>query len=204
MAIEIYWGLTNTSQLKHMPRDLWIMVSARMLLKYATSPRSVLYKYISEYDKVFLDSGAFGSAQADGGYQYTCDDYLELVDRIQPHHWATMDFPCEPNILMNMSVDERIERTIENTIYLQRHPSPGFLPVVQGWELGDYALCLDLMSKAGIGLQYIGIGSVCRRCSSGILVSIVRLVAGLVPRAKLHGFGIKLTALKFNHREAQA
>ena len=56
--VKVYYGLTNYSQLKRLRRDLPIMVSGRWLINLP--PTSTAFKYISEYDSVFLDSGAFG------------------------------------------------------------------------------------------------------------------------------------------------
>lgn len=197
--MKVYYGLTNHSQLKRIPRDLDIMVSARMLMKMRTS--SVAYKYISEFRSVMLDSGAFGSAFWDGGYTYGPDDYLKIVEKVRPDWWVTMDYPCEPNILPNLSTQERIEKTVQNTKILCTAPAPGFLPVIQGWAVDDYLYCAKRMEEEGLILPVMGIGSICRRGSQGEIVAIVAALANRLPEIKFHAFGVKINTLNYNNGE---
>lgn len=197
--MKVYFGLTNHSQLKRLPRDLDIMVSARMLMKMRTS--SIAYKYISEFRSVMLDSGAFGSAFWDGGYTYEPDDYLKIVEKVMPDWWVTMDYPCEPNILPQVSIRERIHRTIENTKLLRTAPFPGFLAVIQGWEIEDYHYCVNRMEAEGLIMPVMGIGSICRRGSQAKVVSIIAELARLLPRVKFHAFGAKINTLNYNNGE---
>src|SRR5262249_181684 len=68
--------------------------------------------------------------------------------------------------------------------------------VVQGWQLADYLACVQLYRSAGVDLTRLpltGLGSVCRRQSTGQIAVIVTTLASLGLR--LHGFGIKTTGL---------
>lgn len=156
--MKVYYGLTNHSQLKRLPRELDIMVSARMLIKMPAD--SIVYKYLSEFKSVMLDSGAFGSAYWDGGYTYGPDDYLRQVEKVMPDWWVTMDYPCEPNIMTGTPIRQRIEQTIENTKILCTAPFSGFLPVIQGWTIDDYLYCVKRMEEEGLILPVMGIGSI--------------------------------------------
>lgn len=197
--MKVYYGLTNYSQLKRLTRDLDILVSARMLIKMAAD--SVAYKYISEFRSVMLDSGAFGSAFWDGGYTYEPNDYLKIVEKVKPEYWVTMDVPCEPNIMPELSTQERIEKTVANTKALIPAPFPGLLPVIQGWEVADYLRCIDLMQQEDILKPVMGIGSICRRGKQEAIINIVRHIAQRLPGVKFHAFGVKISTLNYNHGE---
>ena len=63
-------------------------------------------------------------------------------------------------------------------------PHLPFIPVVQGWHLADYLACVDLYRAAGVDLARVpltGLGSVCRRQSTGQIAVIVTTLAS--PRA---------------------
>lgn len=197
--MKVYYGLTNHSQIKRLPRELDIMVSARMLMKMPTS--SVIYQYLSEFRSVMLDSGAFGSAFWDGGYTYGTDDYLDIVARLRPAWWVTMDYPCEPNILKDMPVRQRIDRTVDNTATLSTAPFSGFLPVIQGWQIKDFLYCVDRMEQADLIREVMGIGSICRRGKQEPIVAIIRELSKRLPGIKFHAFGVKVSTLSYNNGE---
>jgi len=56
--MDIYYGVTNYSQLRVLPADTNIMISARWLANLP--PDSVAFKYARRFRSVFLDSGAGG------------------------------------------------------------------------------------------------------------------------------------------------
>jgi len=197
--LKVYYGLTNHGQLKNMPEDLDIMVSARFLI--ALSPKSLAFDYLKRYRSVMLDSGAFGCAFYDGGYTYSMMDYVHLVEKVRPALWVTMDYPCEPHIMPNLNVTERIVRTIENTEKLQSLGIPGLLPVIQGWTVEDYKLCVRLMKYKGVIRHLMGIGSICRRGSQSKIVAIVSELRKELPDTKLHAFGVKIDSLSYNNGE---
>jgi len=148
-----------------------------------------------------LDSGAFGSAFWDGGYTYGIDDYLKIVEKVMPDCWVTMDYPCEPNILPEFPIRERIERTIENTKVLRTAPFPGFLPVIQGWGIEDYCYCVDRMEAEELIGPVMGIGSICRRGSQAKIVNIVGELSRRLPNIKFHAFGVKINTVNYNNGE---
>jgi len=148
-----------------------------------------------------LDSGAFGCAFYDGGYTYNCEEYLEIVGKVKPTWWATMDYPCEPTILPAMSINERIEKTIENTQTLRAAPFGGFLPVIQGWEIEDYLYCAERMKKENLIQPVMAIGSICRRGSQAEVVAVVSALQRALPEVKFHAFGTKISTLNYNNGE---
>jgi len=112
-----------------------------------------------------------------------------------------MDYPCEPHILPEMPVIQRIMETIKNTEKLQSLGIPGLLPVIQGWSVDDYKLCVDLMRRSGVVKPYMAIGSICRRGSQRNIVAIVSELSKVLPDTRLHAFGAKINSLSYNNGE---
>jgi len=106
-----------------------------------------------------------------------------------------------------LSVREHQERTVASYLELQAlAPHLPFIPVVQGWHLADYLRCVAMYRAAGVDLArapLTGLGSVCRRQSTGQIAVIVAALAALGLR--LHGFGIKTSGLhRYGHLLASA
>jgi len=108
-----------------------------------------------------------------------------------------------------LSVPEHQERTVENFKRLvsiwprySDRPCP-FIPVLQAATPAGYLRCYRMYLAAGVALgeEYplAGVGSVCRRQSTGEIAAIARELreTGL----ELHWFGLKLTGLQ--HPEIQ-
>jgi len=78
--------------------------------------------------------------------------------------------------------------------------------VLQGWQFADYLACADLYAAEGIDLAALpltGLGSVCRRQSTGEIAAIVGALAWRGIR--LHGFGVKTGGLHlYGHLLASA
>jgi hypothetical protein len=141
-------------------------------------------------------------------------EYAEAADRYSGQlgrldFAAPQDWMCEPAILARtgLSVLEHQERTVASYLELRAlAPHLPFIPVVQGWHLADYLACVDLYRAAGVDLARLpltGLGSVCRRQSTGQIAVIVATLACLGLR--LHGFGIKTTGLHlYGHLLASA
>jgi hypothetical protein len=162
-----------------------------------------------------LDSGGFTELSTHG--RWTVEP-LEYVQRVKAYDlqignldWAApQDWMCEPWIIAKtgLSVREHQERTVENFVELERlwqfwdakftfhsgAESP-FMPVLQGWTVEDYWLCIDLYAQAGVRLAdypLVGLGSVCRRQATGEIETIVRSLGAVL---RLHGFGVKTSGL---------
>jgi hypothetical protein len=70
------------------------------------------------------------------------------------------------------------------------------VPVIQGWQHGDYLRCVDMFARSGIDLAsepVVGLGSVCRRQGTKEIAAIVKSLAA--QRIRLHGFGVKTAGL---------
>ncbi len=150
-----------------------------------------------------LDSGAF-TRIASGRGHLPVAEYAEHICR-----WSkcgnlmaavSQDYMCEPFILSltGMSVEENQRLTIERYDALLAHSLPVYLmPVLQGYEPHEYVRHL---AQYGDRLQpgmWVGIGSVCKRNSRPQQIEALLLALHQErPNLRLHGFGIKKTALK--------
>jgi hypothetical protein len=167
-----------------------------------------------------LDSGGFTELSTYGEWRTTPAAYVQAVARydreIGKLEWASpMDWMCEPWMIhggdgapgTGLSVEEHQRRTVENFLELcELWPSESdtecpFMPVLQGWTIGDYLRCADLYAEAGVRLAdwpVVGVGSVCRRQGT---IAISNLITMLGPEdLALHGFGVKTRGLiQFGH-----
>ena len=151
-----------------------------------------------------LDSGGFTELSLYGGWQTSERDYLAAVrryrDEIGGMQWAApMDWMCEPWVIAKtgLSVEEHQARTVRNFVSLREAaPELPLIPVLQGWEHDDYLRCVEQYDRAGVDLRkepLVGLGTVCRRQSTGAIEVIVERLTDLGIR--LHGFGVKTLGL---------
>jgi len=151
-----------------------------------------------------LDSGAFTSVARDGGYREGVEDYAERIRR-----WAgcgelaaavAQDWMCEPFVLgiTGKTTAEHQRLTIER--YDALLPLVGgtyVMPVVQGYRPDEYASHVrDYGDRLGPG-AWVGVGSVCKRNGTpDAIAAVLVAIKGVRPDLRLHGFGVKLTALR--------
>jgi len=152
--------------------------------------------------KRWLDSGGYTMLNKYGEYPFSVVNYANLVAYLHPHYYATMDYPCEPDISRSlglMSNDERIQATTKNALALAEYESqlPGaMVPVIQGFTLEEYQYSIQLHQQAGTIRPYMAVGSMCRRISTP---ELNRLIPGIYYAARqagaerLHWFGLKLS-----------
>jgi hypothetical protein len=115
--------------------------------------------------------------------------------------WAAIqDWMCGPFVLAKTghSLLEHQMFTINSWCELNGiAPDVPWVPVLQGWELGDYLLHADLYLRYArldlTSLPVVGLGSACRRQGTAEAAGIV---AALADRGiRIHGFGMKTTGL---------
>lgn len=188
--------------------DVPLFISHRRLRDYKTLPKARA--------SWALDSGGFSELSLFGEWQTTPAEYVAAVLRYDSEvgklGWAApMDWMCEPVMLdkTGLTVAEHQARTVANFQLLERlwedasdADSP-FMPVLQGWELGDYLACWDMYEAAGINIgeyEVVGVGSVCRRQASDEIGDILAALRDRDPFLPIHGFGVKLKGLaKYRH-----
>lgn len=152
-----------------------------------------------------MDSGAFTELKDHGHYRHPPEEYAAQIKR-----WSlcgnmvaavSQDFMCEPFILekTGLSVPEHQRLTIERYRALLSLVGCAayVLPVLQGFWPDEYLRHLDQYGDLLEEGQWVGVGSVCKRNADveeieQVLVAIHRARSDL----RLHGFGVKLTALK--------
>lgn len=155
-----------------------------------------------------LDSGGFTELSMHGRWTLPARDYVADVRRFRDEvgsleFAAPQDWMCEPDMLKKtgLTVAEHQRRTVANYVELRElAPDLPFVPVLQGWSLGDYLDCCKAYERAGVdlvSLPLVGIGTVCRRQHTLSAELIIRHLAddGL----RLHGFGFKVTGLRACH-----
>ena len=149
-----------------------------------------------------LDSGAFTRIAAGRGHM-PAEDYADRVNR-----WArcgrlvaavTQDWMCEPFILSvtGETVEDHQHRTTHRYLGLRRLVSPYLMPVIQGWDPDDYHRHTLDLSPYLPARAWIGVGSVCKRQGRpDRIASVLEAVHDARRDLRLHGFGVKATALR--------
>lgn len=160
-------------------------------------------KWLSQAGRRWLDCGGYTMLNKHGDYPFSIDNYLNLVAHLRPNYYATMDYPCEPDISRNLGLmtnEQRIEATVDNAKKtLARATLVGsgqVVPIIQGYTLDEYCHCLDLHQAARTIRPYMAVGSMCRRIDDD---ELERLIIGIRQHSysigveRLHFFGLKLT-----------
>ena len=151
-----------------------------------------------------MDSGAFTELKDHGCYRDPVEVYAGQVER-----WSrcgnmvvavSQDYMCEPFILerTGLTVEDHQQLTIERYEELLAlvPPSIYILPVVQGYWPEEYVSHLKQYGPLLREGAWVGVGSVCKRNArveeiEGVLLTVKRKR----PDLRLHGFGVKFTAL---------
>ena len=149
-----------------------------------------------------LDSGGYTAMDEFGGdFPWTVEDYHLWADQmysLQPFEWtAVMDLACEEDFDADLSVEARIERTVDNTIrHLNLDPAYPVLPVLQGRTVEQWIDCYDRLRDHGIDPEYVGVGTLCRQTSGPAIADIISALRARTDIEAFHGFGVKSTAFK--------
>jgi hypothetical protein len=151
-----------------------------------------------------LDSGGFTELSQRGRWGMTAKQYgasvADIMRRIPNLQFAApMDWMCEPVVLQRtgLTVEEHQRRTIDNFLELQSlQPDVPWIPVLQGWTMGDYMHHVEDYLRRGVDLRFeslVGVGTICRRQSS---IRATHIMAWLQDEGiRLHGFGFKTGGL---------
>lgn len=197
--MRFYLGTHQVVWLRRL-RDVPLFVSHRRLIDY--SHPSKLPRATTPWA---LDSGGFTELSTYGEWRTSRAEYVDAVheyrERVGMLEWASpQDWMTEDHIVAKtgLSVLAHQERTVQSVLDLRSDaPNFGFIAVLQGQTLDDYLRCVELYDEAGIDLRrepVVGVGSVCRRQSTG---EVERIIAELSRAGlRLHGFGVKTTGLK--------
>ena len=162
---------------------------------------------------VFIDSGAFTKLEKHGHYPESPETYARQLHRL----WSegvvnitvasTQDYMCEPFMLTKtgMTVDQHQRLTVErydailselNRLFSGEVPFE-FLPVLQGFTVEEYLAHIDMYGDRLKHGMWVGVGSVCKRQGNvAVIEGILRAIHEKRPDLRLHGFGVKITALR--------
>ena len=169
---------------------------------------NVLRKRKSDFEVKdwIMDSGAFTEISTYGEYRTGVLEYANLIER-----WRTcgnlelavaQDYMCEPFILAKtgLTVERHQELTIERYVALIHMTPHPILPVLQGYKPSEYVRHVKMYGHLLDYGMRVGVGSVCKRNSKpSEIVAVLEAIKQERPDLKLHGFGLKLTALKNNY-----
>lgn len=151
-----------------------------------------------------MDSGAFSEIATHGDYRHSVAEYAGQIRR-----WSrcgnllaavAQDWMCEPWIVerTGLSVAEHQRRTIDRYDDLLREDCAGvyIMPVLQGYQPHEYVAHLRAYGRRLSRGEWVGVGSVCKRNGDPHAIEAVLLaIHAERPDLRLHGFGLKGTAL---------
>ncbi len=151
-----------------------------------------------------LDSGAFTRICSGKGHLSTrkyAAEILRWKDNGNLMAAVTQDYMCEPFILAKtgLTVRQHQQATIAryDTLIKLVDGQVYLMPVLQGYEPREYA---DHVRQYGNRLTqeaWVGVGSVCKRNSNpSAVAAILQAIHQVRPDLRLHGFGLKKTALQ--------
>lgn len=150
-----------------------------------------------------LDSGAFTRITSGRGH-LPASEYAAQIRR-----WAEcgelaaavcQDWMCEPFVttLTGQTVLEHQRRTSANWRELAALDTGGVyvMPVIQGFHPHEYAAHVDELAPDLPEGAWVGVGSVCKRQGRPeAILSVLGAIRSRRPDLRLHGFGVKTTAL---------
>jgi hypothetical protein len=152
-----------------------------------------------------MDSAAFTEVSRFGGFRHGVEEYAAEITR-----WATngttpplacvaQDYPCERAMLARtgLSVPEHQRMTIDRLDQLRALAPPVYvMPCLQGFAPSEYVAHVRAYGDRLPPGAWVGVGSVCKRNGKVAAVEqVLRAIKGERPDLRLHGFGLKATAL---------
>lgn len=149
-----------------------------------------------------LDSGAFTRVVGRKGH-LSVRKYAKLANRWQScgnlMAVVAQDYMCEPIALnaTGLTIADHQRLTILRYDNLLPLVKPYLMPVLQGFEVQDYVSHIVQYGDRLEENRWVGVGSVCKRnSSSSEIENILLAIKSVRPDLRLHGFGLKKTALK--------
>lgn len=162
-------------------------------------------RHLDPDQDVILDSAGFHYQAAAGGYPFTPEAYIHgLASQYPFTRFSSLDLCCEQEIAGNR---QEIAERVSKTIHLNKRCAIAardlgiedrLMPIIQGSTPSDYLACFDALSGLIGEQRLIGVGSMCRRPTTGPLgvpAIVDALHAALPPGITLHLFGVKGDAL---------
>jgi hypothetical protein len=193
MSLTFYVGLHQPSDAQHFGR---CCISIQRLARR---------KKPIGCPEVFVDCNGFKTIEKYGGYPNPVSDYAAELRRLHEGGIVNIavavsqDFMCEPDMIerTGLTVVEHQRLTIERYDALIDFALPVYvMPVLQGYDPADYARHGEAYGDRLAPGAWVGVGSVCKRNGSPIDVAhVLNAVHRARPDLRLHGFGLKKTAI---------
>lgn len=151
-----------------------------------------------------MDSGAFTEISTHGHYRHSVEDYAAEIRRWSENGnllaAVAQDYMCEPFIVnkTGLSVLRHQELTIERYDALSACDTGVvyIMPVLQGFSPHDYVAHIRMYGSRLAQGAWVGVGSVCKRNGDvRAIESVLQAIMAERPDLRLHGFGLKTTAL---------
>jgi hypothetical protein len=149
-----------------------------------------------------MDSGAFTEIATHGTYRESPGKYAIQIER-----WrkcgnmlaaVSQDYMCEPWILekTGMAIPDHQRLTIIRYEGITEKTDAYVMPVLQGFAPQDYVRHLQMYGSRLTHGMWVGVGSVCKRNGDpGAIYDVLSAIKAVRPDLRLHGFGLKTTAL---------
>lgn len=150
-----------------------------------------------------MDSGAFTTIKQHGGYPHPPSEYAAHIRRWKDNGnllaAASQDYMCEPEMLekTGLTIADHQRLTIERYDALIAEDTGVYiLPVLQGYAPADYARHVTMYGNRLAPDAWVGVGSVCKRNGDpSAIAAVLWTIKQARPDLRLHGFGLKSTAL---------
>jgi hypothetical protein len=190
--VKFYVGVVETA---HAPLFPEVMLSVNRLRRRRSD-------FIA--NEWLMDSGAFTEVARHGGYRTDVADYAAHIRRWngcgQLAAAVAQDFMCEPFVVARtgLTVAEHQRLTVERFDALRDQDTGGtyVMPVLQGFDPDEYRAHLALYGTRLEPGAWVGVGSVCKRNGSpNAVLAVLAAITYDRPDLRLHGFGLKTTAL---------
>jgi hypothetical protein len=190
--MRFFVGLHQPADVGHFPAA-FISVNR---LRTRKSPMPVIAEWI-------LDSGAFTEVATHGRYRYPVSAYATEIRRWRDNGnmlaAVAQDYMCEPHILAKtgLTVAEHQRLTVERyDALLAERTGAYIMPVLQGYAPDSYVAHVRMYGARLERGAWVGVGSICKRNGDARAIEAVLLAIHRErPDLRLHGFGLKATAL---------
>lgn len=192
--MKFYVGLHQPGDARHF-LDGRVMISANRLRRRRRLA-------VGEW---MLDSGAFTQVTTHGRFLDGPDEYAAQARRLARFGRmvaaVSQDFMCE-NVALEktgLTIPDHQRLTVERYDAIRAAlPFDVYLmPVLQGFWPNEYVDCLKLYGDRLYAGMWVGVGSVCKRNRTvEPIEQVLMAIRRERPDLRLHGFGIKLTALE--------
>jgi len=150
-----------------------------------------------------MDSGAFTTIAKHGRYPEPPQAYAAQIRRWSANAnllaAVSQDYMCEKHMLekTGLTVVDHQRLTVERYEAITEEKTGVYImPVLQGYAPSDYVRHLGMYGDRLAPAAWVGVGSVCKRNGRpDSIIAVLAAILGARPDLRLHGFGLKTTAL---------